>query len=119
MRPLAFPKSSHLLKRADFLRVYDNGSKYSSRHLSAFLYRNDDPVRPLKARIGFTVPKALGKANLRNLIRRRTREALRLDYAALPPNLDIVVHPRRSAAAVTFDELRQEVRKLIERCKRP
>ncbi len=118
MRPLAFPKTSHLLKRADFVRVYDHGTRYSSRLLSAFLYRNDDPLRPQRARIGFTVPKALGKANVRNLIRRRTREALRLDYSALPAYLDLVVHPRRLAAEAQFDELRQEVRRLIERCKR-
>ena len=112
----SFPKSSRLLKRAEFRRVYDNGTRYSSRLLSAFILNNSDPERPRQARIGFTVPKALGKAVVRNRIRRRTREAIRLDYAEIGPCLDIVIHPRRNVLDATFDELRREVRKLIDRC---
>jgi ribonuclease P protein component len=114
---LGFPKSSRLLKRADFRRVYDNGIRYSSRLISAFLLNNSDPGRPTQARIGFTVPKALGKAVVRNRIRRRTREALRLEYAAIEPAWDIVIHPRRNVFDAPFDALLREMRKLIERCK--
>jgi ribonuclease P protein component len=112
----SFPKSSHLLKRADFRRVYDNGTRYSSRLLSAFILNNPDPARPQGARIGFTVPKAIGKAVVRNRIRRRTREAVRLDYASIGPTWDVVIHPRRNVLDAPFDELRREVRKLIQRC---
>jgi ribonuclease P protein component len=114
---LDFPKSSRLLKRVDFRRVYDNGSRYSSRLLSAFLLNNEDAGRPAHARIGFTVPKAIGKSVIRNRVRRRTREAIRLDYGLIGPTWDIVVHPRRNILDAPFDELRQEVRKLINRCK--
>jgi ribonuclease P protein component len=113
---LGFPKSKRLLKRADFLRVYDHGSRHSSRLLSAFLFRNPDPRRPPEARIGLTVPKALGKAVVRNRIRRRTREAVRLEYAAIGSQWDIVIHPRRTVIEARFDELRREVRKLAAKC---
>jgi ribonuclease P protein component len=116
MRPLGFPKSSHLLKRPDFRRVYDTGTRYSSRLLSAFLLDNRDETRPHAARVGFTVPKALGKAVVRNRIRRRTREAVRLDYAAIGPTWDIVIHPRRAALDAPFEELRREVRRLLAKC---
>ena len=112
-----FPKSHRLLKRVDFRRVYDTGSRYSSRLLSAFLLDNKDDSRPAHARVGFTVPKAIGKAVIRNRVRRRTREAIRLDYALIGATWDIVVHPRRNILDAPFDELRQEVRKLINRCK--
>ena len=111
-----FPKSSRLLKRADFRRVYDTGTRYSSRLLSAFLLNNRDPSRPPHARIGFTVPKAIGKAVVRNRIRRRTREAIRLDYQLIQPHWDLVIHPRRLILDAPFSELRQEVRKLLARC---
>ncbi len=115
MRPLAFPKSSHLLKRADFVRVYDHGQRFSSRLLSAFFLLNDSPGRPAQPRIGFTVPKALGKSVVRNLIRRRTREAVRLEYASIGERWDIVLHPRRSIIEAPFEELRDDVRRLIQR----
>lgn len=116
MRPLGFPKDSRLLKRADFRRVYDNGIRHSSRLLSAFLFDNPDAARPQRARVGFTVPKALGKAVVRNRIRRRTREAVRIDYPAIGPRWDIVIHPRRNVLDATFDELRREVRRLLAKC---
>lgn len=114
---LPFPKSSRLLKRADFRRVYDTGFRYSGRLLSAFLLNNQDPARPPHARVGFTLPRKIGKAVFRNRMRRRTREAVRLDYALIGNTWDIVIHPRRNLLEAPFDEVRREVRKLIERCK--
>ena len=116
MRSLSFPKTKRLLKRAEFRRVYDNGMRYSGRLFSAFLLKSPEPELHPQARIGFTVPKAVGKAVVRNRIRRRTREAIRLDYDAIGPQWDIIVHPRRSILDATFDELRREVRRLLAKC---
>jgi ribonuclease P protein component len=68
--------------------------------------------------MGFTVPRALGKANVRNRIRRRIREAFRLDLGRLGPQWDVVVNPRRSVLDAPFAEVQGEVRKLIDKCKR-
>lgn len=113
---LHFPKSSRLLKRADFQRVYDNGTRFSSRLLSAFLLKNLDDARPSCARIGFTVPRAIGKSVIRNRVRRRTREAVRLQYPSIGPHWDLVIHPRRAVLEAPFDEIQREVRKLLGKC---
>ena len=76
-----------------------------------------DPVRPTGARVGFTVPRAIGKAVTRNRIKRRMREAFRLDLRLVGPQWDVVVNPRRAMLNAPFDEVRNEVRKLISRCK--
>jgi len=83
---------------------------------SAYLMKVNPHNLPEHARIGFTVPKAIGKAVIRNRIRRRMREAVRLDYASIGQGWDIVIHPRRAVLDAPFDELRREVRKLIQRC---
>ena len=76
-RQAKFPKSAHLLKHADFQRVYQNGKRHFSGNLTAFYLRrnSDDGASPV--RVGFTVGKVLGGAVERNRIRRRTREAVR------------------------------------------
>jgi ribonuclease P protein component len=76
-----------------------------------------DPQRPTGARIGLTAPRALGKAVKRNRIKRRMREALRLDLPSIGSQWDIVVNPRRPVLDAAFAELRGEVRKLINKCK--
>ncbi len=112
-----FPKSSRILKTKDFRRVYDEGIKYSCRLFAAFCLDTTEPGRPTGARIGFTVPRAMGKAVKRNRIKRRIREAIRLDLPSFGAQWDIVVNPRRTLMDAPFAEVRGEVRKLISRCK--
>ena len=45
------------------------------------------------------------------------REAIRLDLPLMGPQWDVVLNPRRGVLDAPFDEIRNEVRKLIDRCK--
>ena len=67
-------------------------------------------------RIGFTTPRALGKAVARNRIRRRVREAVRLQLERLNPQWSIVINPRRKALEASTEEIRREVERLFLRC---
>ena len=112
-----FPKSAHLLKHADFRRVYENGKRHFSGNMTVFyLHRarlapeNTNTARwgcrlaePEGARIGFTVSRALGDAVKRNRIRRRTREAVRQHYSLLAGEaVDVVINPRKSVLRADF-----------------
>lgn len=57
------------------------------------------------SRVGFTVSKRVGKAHVRNLVRRRLREAMRRYLSRLAPGYDIVVISRPSLAAQPFAAL--------------
>ena len=67
-------------------------------------------------RIGFTVPRAVGNAVVRNRIRRRLREAVRLHLHRLSPQWSIVINPRRKAMDAPMPELEREVERLFLRC---
>ena len=68
------------------------------------------------SRIGFTVPRSLGGAVVRNRIKRRVREAVRLRLDQLSPQWEIVFNPRRSAMDSPFSELLREVEQFFRRC---
>lgn len=112
----SLPKSSRILRRADFRRVYDEGARFSGPLFAAFYLRNTHPDRPPGPRVGFTVPRAIGKAVFRNRVRRRVREAVRLQLANAGPLWDIIINPRRPAADAPFEAVQAEIRKLIQRC---
>ena len=56
-------------------------------------------------RVGITVSKKLGKANVRNRIRRRLREVYRLNEDKFQPGWDFVVVARTRAIHAPFDVL--------------
>ena len=56
-------------------------------------------------RVGITVSKKLGKANVRNRIRRRLREAYRLNEEKFQPGWDIVVVGRSRALDGNFADI--------------
>jgi ribonuclease P protein component len=66
--------------------------------------------------IGFTCPRALGKAVVRNRIKRRVREAVRLHLDQLSPLWSIVINPRRKALDAPVAELHREIVRLFQRC---
>ena len=56
-------------------------------------------------RVGITVSKKLGKAHIRNRVRRRLREVYRIHEDRFQPGWDIVVVARSRAIEAPFDQL--------------
>ena len=56
-------------------------------------------------RVGITVSKKLGKAHIRNRVRRRFREVYRLNEEAFLPGWDIVIVARSRAIDADFAKL--------------
>ncbi|HET7713993.1 MAG TPA: ribonuclease P protein component [Bauldia sp.] len=64
-----------------------------------------------KPRFGFTVTKKTGNAVIRNRIRRRLREAVRLSATEVAsPGVDYVLIGRRAALTLPFDRLIDDLR---------
>jgi ribonuclease P protein component len=93
--------------------VYDEGSRFTGPLFAAFCVREASPTGP---RIGFTLPRAVGKAVVRNRIRRRVREAVRHNLDQLSPQWSIVINPRRKAFDAPMAELQREIQRLFQRC---
>lgn len=70
-------------------------------------------------RIGFTVPRAFGKAVKRNRAKRRIRELLRVRLPRIASQWDVVVNPRRPALEASPEDLTREVERLVSRCAVP
>jgi len=102
-----------LLRRSDFRLVYQKGIRFTGPYFAAFCLRRDDPGGP---KIGFTVPRALGKAVDRNRMKRRMRECVRLWLQQVPSGWSVVFNPRRTALDAPFDRLSSEVERVFVRC---
>jgi len=122
---MRFPRTARLLKHSDFERVYKQGRRHFSSHMTVFYLRQVDGVSPQDvssertARIGFTVGKALGGAVVRNRIKRRMRDAVRqrrkiLMTGADGMDVDIVINPKKSVLSLDFAIVLEEVGRAFE-----
>ncbi len=118
-----FPKTARILRAADFRKVYNQGARFTGRYFAAFCLRMNRAAENASKegdgpRLGFTVPRAFGKAVVRNRAKRRLREALRIRLMEIAPEWDIVINPRRPTITAPAEELRKEVDRLVTQCRK-
>ena len=92
--------SSSLKLNHIFQRLYRTSGQ-ANGYLVLYARKN----RTATNRVGITVSKKLGKANVRNRVRRRLREVYRLNEDKFQAGWDIVVVARTRAVYAEFDQL--------------
>jgi ribonuclease P protein component len=96
--------------RSDFLRAAKGRRFHAKGFTLQSARRADLPPEDALPRFGFTVTKKVGGAVVRNRIRRRLKEALRLlDPLPARPGHDYVVLARTEALDLPFSSLQAEL----------
>ena len=102
--------SSALKLNHIFQRLYHT-SGFANAYLVLYARKN----RTQSNRVGITVSKKLGKAHIRNRVRRRLREVYRINEEQFLPGWDIVVVARTKAIHADFAALTQAYLQLAEK----
>lgn len=109
------PKEVRLLKRADFLRVYNEGVRFEGRFMTVFILSVNRPNH----RVGVTATKkAIGSAVARNRAKRLLRESFRLNRGVIDVidrKYDWVLNARRSLIHAKLDKPLGELREIAQR----
>ena len=95
-------------KNGQFQRVYKKGKPAAAREIS-LLY-----LKGPRLLVGFSVSRKVGKAVVRNKVRRRLRECFRPLMGDVKNGLYVVV-ARPAAAEAAFDALEKDVRYLLRK----
>ena len=99
----------NLTRDVQFQLVYDNGRSWAGREIVIKALPNGLDL----TRYGFAVSRRVGKAVVRNRIKRRLREIVR--QAPLPTGWDIILIARAPAAQADYKSMRKSVGKLLIR----
>jgi ribonuclease P protein component len=105
-----FPLSRRLRKKAEFQRVYEEGTRLGSALFAVFCRRLGTEA---DARVGFAVPRSLGNAVVRNRTKRWLREAVRRHWQDLAGGLEVVIHARRDVVTADWPTLEAELVRLF------
>jgi len=105
-------REQRLRSAADFQRVRDQSPRVWPHRLLVLHVAPNDLDH---ARVGITVSGRVGKAVVRNRIRRRLREALRARFGALSAGFDVLVVARPPSAQASWLELNAAVETVLQR----
>jgi len=100
-------REEYLTKQEQFNLVYSAGKSWAGN----LLLIRGMPNELSFSRYGFVVSKRVGKAVVRNRVKRLLREILR--QTSLKPGWDIVFYTRPTAASASFSELRKLILSLL------
>lgn len=99
-----FPRRLRICGSSDYRAIYGDGQKIQSHRFVLFVRRNDLG----HPRLGITVSRKVGKAVVRNRIKRLFREVFRRAQSEVPDSVDVVVNARQGCAGACYDSLRDE-----------
>ncbi|MCL6537347.1 MAG: ribonuclease P protein component [Acidothermus sp.] len=112
------PAWARLRCRKEFQEAIRRGRRLGGRHLVVHFFRIDGAQEtPVQA--GFVVGRGVGKAVVRNKVRRRLRHLVRQRLGALPPGTHIVVRALPGAEALSSRELGNELDEALGHLQRP
>ena len=100
-----------LRRNSDFQQVRQNGKFYASSFVVLAFLRNELDY----SRFGFVVSKRLGKAVIRNKIKRRLREAIRQRLSQIQPGFDLVFIARHPIGEASYTEIEQTLDYLLKK----
>ena len=105
----------HCLKRKkDFQKVSQRGKKIEIDFLVLKFLRNSLDV----TRIGFVVSQKVSKkAFLRNKIKRRLREIIKMDLSNLEPGYDLIFFTKKGIIEKDFLEIKNVVEQILGKAK--
>jgi len=104
-------KRERLKARKDFVNVYRKGRAWVNQLLVLRALPRDLP----HYRCGFVVSKRVGKAVVRNRLKRRLKEGLRA--LTVQPGWDLILLARPPAATASYHELREAIVNLLSRAR--
>ena len=99
-----------LRKNNQFNYIYKKGERFYTENFSLFVVKS----RYENYKVGISVSKKLGKANKRNLLKRRVREIVRTSLI-IPSFCNFVLLAKENAINLSFDELKNDLQKLFKK----
>lgn len=93
----------------EFRRLYRQGASAVGRSMVLYARRNRRGCN----RVGITVSAKIGKAVVRNRVRRRLREVFRLNAGEMKQGYDCILVARGRAVYASFPELQKQFLALL------
>ena len=107
-------RDQRIAKHSEYQSIYTHGKRTSSDVLRIHAVTTGLDIKP---KFGIAVNKKIGKASVRNLIKRRLREIFRLHQFQIKPGSQIVIVAKPGCTKLDYQEMEQMVLRLLQKLK--
>jgi ribonuclease P protein component len=129
MKKLGLGKQERIKRQAEFKEVMKNGKSYADRYLVMYVLKKTSQLNPVTClgkgvarvgesrlpRLGVSIDRRIGKAVVRNRIKRWVREVFRLHRSRLKNKIEMILVARSSARElVDYFEMEKRILNLWE-----
>jgi ribonuclease P protein component len=98
-------------KDRQFRYIYSRGKSFANKKLVIYYIKNNDE----KLRVGISISKKVGKAVVRNRLRRLIKENIRLNQN-LKSGYSMIFLARVGADDLDFNTMKSSINHLLKRC---
>lgn len=98
-------------KDRQFRYIYSRGKSFANKKLVVYYIKNNDE----KLRVGISISKKVGKAVVRNRLRRLIKENIRLNQN-LKSGYSMIFLARVGADDLDFNTMKSSINHLLKRC---
>lgn len=103
-------KRYRLRNNMEFKRVYKDGKNYWNRNLILYVRKNNME----NSRVGYSITKKIGNSVVRNKVRRRMKEILRLNFSNVKDGYDLIFIPKRNVVDISYKELESAILHILK-----
>lgn len=109
---MALQRAYRLTRRSDFSKVYRHGKSTANRQFVLYCLKNEEAEH---FRLGISVSKKVGKAVVRNRMRRLVKEIFRHLAPRIVPHHDIVIIVRHAALNLDYEAMTKSMIHVLKR----
>lgn len=108
---LRMNKRQRIKKNEEFQTVFKKGKSFANRQFVVYFLEKEGQT---EFRIGLSVSKKIGKAVVRNQIKRYIRQSFLELSDEIRPNIDYVIIARHPAATLDFHETKKSLTHVLK-----
>jgi ribonuclease P protein component len=110
MKQFSLTKDERLRKSLEFDQLFKKGERYQTENFLVIVHPNQLERR----RLGIVVSKKVGKAVVRNRIKRLVREFFRLNKTQFPDSCDLLFVAKRRLEKASYSTVYDELKVVFE-----
>lgn len=111
----SLPAIARIRNKKDFNAAFSNGKRFRGVYIDAVVAKADnDKDTP---RIGISIPARVGRAVVRNRMRRLVREAFRLARPQIQKNVDVIIIVKKGALETSLKEIEADFCSMLREAK--